>query len=125
VLDPLQKSFTSDIVTFRLVDVIQQCNQIFGGRATLSAVALDGSSDVFEMGLTISDTVVQLGEGALESLEQTRNHEYQLNVEVWELFLQEGEIVYIGSEAVDSNNKKLDNSTRYLIGSLEETETLQ
>jgi hypothetical protein len=40
------------------------------------------------------------------------------------LLLQEEEIVYIGSEAVDSNNKRLDNSTRYLIGSLEETETL-
>ncbi|KAJ3468893.1 hypothetical protein MRS44_002958 [Fusarium solani] len=51
VFGPLQKSFTSDIVAFRLIDVIQQCNQIFGGRATLSAVALDSSGNVFENGI--------------------------------------------------------------------------
>lgn len=85
-------------MSFRLIDVIQQCNRIFGGKATLSAVALDGNDDVFKMEMAISDAVVQLGERALQIWEQTRNHEYQLNIEVWELLLQEDEIVYIDSE---------------------------
>ncbi|RSL84520.1 hypothetical protein CEP51_003848 [Fusarium floridanum] len=56
--------------------------------------------------------------------EQARNHDYKSNVEIWEFLLQPEEIVHVGSEAVDSNNKKLDSYTWYLIGSLEEMETL-
>ncbi|RSL70210.1 hypothetical protein CEP53_001946 [Fusarium sp. AF-6] len=64
--------------------------------------------DVFDMELAISDAVVQLGKDALEIWEQARNHDYKSNVEIWGFLLQPEEIVHVGSEAVDSNNKKLD-----------------